>query len=289
MPKRDLEVAIVGAGMSGMLMGIRLLQAGIRSFRIYEKAERVGGTWRENTYPGLTCDVPSYYYSYSFAPKADWSHRFSPGAEIQEYFEGVADDQGLLPYIEFDTEIVSARYGGGRWHLETRDGERSTADVFVMAAGPLHVKQYPDIPGLDSFAGACFHSADWQHDVGLEGKRIGVIGNGSTVRSDSPLARAVRMKSARMVSIMLARIWRAVWRYLFDKFSVGVTEEGVARRQISKRCREHLATVKDPVLREKLTPDYEPGCKRLIMSKSFYPTFEKPNVDLAPSTSSTCW
>ena len=304
MPKRDLEIAIVGAGMSGMLMGIRLLQAGIRSFRIYEKADRVGGTWRENTYPGLTCDVPSYYYSYSFAPKADWSHRFSPGAEIQEYFEGVAEQYDLLSHIRFGTEIASARYGGGCWHLETRAGERSTADVFVMAAGPLHVKHYPEIPGLDSFGGACFHTAAWQHDVPLEGKRIGVIGNGSTgVQMMAPLSEVAsrltmfqrtaqwimpignveftesqRARARRFP--LLARIWRGVWRMLYDRFSVGVTENGAARRQISKRCRAHLETVEDPVLREKLTPDYEPGCKRLIMSTNFYPTLAKPNVDL---------
>ena len=119
--------------MSGLVMGIRLLKAGIQSFRIYEKATSVGGTWRENTYPGLTCDVPSHFYSYSFEPNLEWSHRFSSGPEILAYFERVAEKYGLLPYISFNQEITSARYESGRWSIETRTGEKTEADVLIAA------------------------------------------------------------------------------------------------------------------------------------------------------------
>jgi cation diffusion facilitator CzcD-associated flavoprotein CzcO len=304
MAKRDIEIAIVGAGMSGLVMGVRLKRAGIENFCIYEKASRVGGTWRENTYPGLTCDVPSFYYSYSFEPNTDWSKRFSPGPEIQTYFERVAAKYDLLPHVEFDTEVTDARFVDGRWQIETRDGKRSVADVFVLAAGPLHEKKYPEIAGLDSFAGDWFHSADWQHDVKLEGKRIGVIGTGSTaVQMMEPLSEVAsqltmfqrtaqwimpvgnveysesqRRRSRRFPFI--ARLMRGFYRRMYDQFSVGVVEAGRVRDQIAKRCRANLAKVSDPELRAKLTPDYEPGCKRLIISTTFYPTLEKPHVDL---------
>ena len=165
--------------MSGLLMGIRLQKAGKR-FRILEKAASIGGTWRDNTYPGLTCDVPSFFYSYSFEPNPDWSHRFSPGPEILTYFERVAEKYDLLKYITFETTVTGARYEEGGWLVETSGGEVFRADVLVDATGPLHIKHYPEIPGIESFEGARFHSADWDHDVELGGKRIGVIGTGAS-------------------------------------------------------------------------------------------------------------
>lgn len=304
MPKRDLEIAIVGAGMSGLVMGIRLMRAGIRSFRIYEKAARVGGTWRENRYPGLTCDVPSFYYSYSFEPNPGWSHRFSPGAEIQRYFEGVAEKYGLLPFIRFESQIVHAGWEAGRWQLETREGERSAADVLILATGPLHRKHHPQIEGLERFSGAAFHSAAWDPDVPLEGQRIGVIGTGSTaVQMMTPLsevASRVTMFQRTAQWIMpvgnmaysprqrwmaglfpiIPRLKRAFYQRMFDQFSVGVTEDGRMRDRIRKGCQANLERIRDPELRRKLTPDYEPACKRLVMSKDFYRTMQKPNVGL---------
>ncbi|MBW2421226.1 MAG: NAD(P)/FAD-dependent oxidoreductase, partial [Deltaproteobacteria bacterium] len=176
----QLDVVIVGAGMSGLLMGIRLKRAGISRFRIFEKASSIGGTWRENRYPGLSCDVPSFFYSYSFEPKLDWTHRFSPGPEIRAYFESVADKYDIRRFISFENPVESARYEDGGWSIQTGRGEQLRAKVLIAATGPLHHKNYPAIAGLDSFAGALFHSADWDEDVEMDGARIGVIGNGST-------------------------------------------------------------------------------------------------------------
>ena len=186
--RTELEICIIGAGMSGLLMGIQLQKAGKR-FRIFEKSTSVGGTWRENTYPGLSCDVPSFFYSYSFEPNPDWTHRFSPGHEIRDYFERTAEKYDLLKHISFDETITSACYEDGGWTIETGTGERVRADVLIDATGPLHIKNYPQIPGLESFEGTLFHSADWDHSFDLEGKRIGVVGNGSTgVQMMEPLS-----------------------------------------------------------------------------------------------------
>jgi cation diffusion facilitator CzcD-associated flavoprotein CzcO len=301
---RRLEICIIGAGMSGMSMGIALQRAGIDSFQIFEKAESVGGTWRENSYPGLSCDVPSFFYSYSFETKLDWTHRFSPGPEIREYFEGVAKKYGLLEHIRFGESIESARFEDGGWTVDTGGGERVRADVLIDATGPLHIKNTPEIAGIESFEGAIFHSAAWDHDVPLEGKRIGVIGNGSTgVQMMTPLSEVAEQltlfqRTAQWIYPignkpyseseiawkkrlpLLAQITRYYYKRIFELSSGAVTKEGWLRRRLNRGCREHLATVHDDALRAKLTPDYEPGCKRLILNTSFYPTMQKPNVDL---------
>lgn len=299
-----LEVAIIGAGMSGMAMAVALQKAGIERFHIFEKADAVGGTWRENRYPGLSCDVPSFFYSYSFEPNPDWTHRFSPGAEIRAYFERVAEKYGLLRRISFGESIVSARHENGGWTIETSAGNRRRADVLVAATGPLHHKNYPQIEGIDSFEGAMFHSADWDDELDLHGKRIGVIGNGSTgvqmTRPLSEMASHLTMfqrtpqwifpignkpysegarKWKRRLPI-LGRLTREFYKRIFELSSVGVTENGYFRRRMAEGCRDHLETVEDPELRAKLTPDYEPGCKRLILSTEFYPAIAKENVDL---------
>jgi cation diffusion facilitator CzcD-associated flavoprotein CzcO len=290
--------------MSGLLMGIRLKRAGIESFRIYEKAASLGGTWRENTYPGLTCDVPSFFYSYSFEPNLEWSHRFSPGPEILAYFERVARKYGLLPHITFDRKIASARYESGRWCIETESGEKSQADVLITATGALHQWRYPDIDGLEEFRGAMFHSAAWDHDVELAGRRIGVVGNGSSgVQMMAPLSEVAShltmfQRTAQWIAPVgnrkyspaqrrrtrrfpiIARLARAYYQRMFEVFSAAVVEPGRRRRAVAARCRAYLASVEDPELRRKLTPDYEPMCKRLIMSRDFYPTLLKDHVEL---------
>lgn len=304
MAQRDPTVCIVGAGMSGLLMGIKLEQAGFRDFRIFEKAASVGGTWRENTYPGLTCDVPSFFYSYSFEPNLDWSHRFSPGPEIREYFERVAEKYDLHRRITFDAKITSARFEDGRWQIETASGERSSADVLVTACGALHQWRYPKIDGLESFEGALFHSAEWDHGVELEGRRIGVVGNGSSgVQMMAPLSEVAShltmfQRTAQWIFPMgnhayteaerarkrrfpfLARGARAYYQWAFEALGAGVVKPGRLRESSARRCREYLATVPDPELRRKLTPDYEPMCKRLVLCNSFYPTLMKEHVDL---------
>jgi len=299
-----LDVAVVGAGMSGLLMGIRLKEAGIDNFRIYEKASSIGGTWRENRYPGLSCDVPSFFYSYSFEPKLDWTHRFSPGPEIRAYFEDVADKYDIRRFISFEDPIVSARYGHGGWSIQTGQGEHVCADVLIAATGPLHHKNYPPIPGIEDFAGAAFHSADWDDSAELKGRRIGVIGNGSTgVQMMTPLSevasrltmfqrtaqwiypvgnvRYTEEQRARKKRFpILAWLTRQFFKYSFELSSAAVVKPGRLRRNLSKGCKGYLNTIADPELRRELTPDYEPGCKRLVLSRDFYKTMQKENVDL---------
>ncbi len=298
------SICIVGAGMSGLLMAIKLKEAGIESFRIFEKADSVGGAWRENTYPGLTCDVPSFFYSYSFESNPDWSHRFSPGHEILAYFEHVAEKYDLLKYISFNQEIASARYDDGTWSIETKAGEKMSADVLIAGCGPLHKRLYPEIEGMDRFQGAMFHSAAWEHDVELEGKRIGVIGTGSSgIQMMAPISKkashlsmfqrtaqwvvplgnkkySARQRSMKRIFPILGTLTRKFYQLVYETFSVAVTEDGIWRKIIAKQCRDNLASVADPELRRKLTPDYVPMCKRLVISGDFYPTLTKPNVDL---------
>jgi cation diffusion facilitator CzcD-associated flavoprotein CzcO len=307
MVEDDLEVAVIGAGMSGILMAIRLKEAGIERFAVFEKAASVGGTWRENTYPGLTCDVPSFFYSYSFETNPDWSHRFAPGPEIRAYFERVAEKYGVLRFVRFETEVCDARYQDGGWSIETRGGDRVRARFVVMATGPLHHKHVPDIPGLDTFEGALFHTAAWDHSVPLEGKRIGLVGTGSTaVQAATPLSNVAseltifqrtaqwifpignapysdEQRARKRRFPLLSKGTRLVYKLLFEATSSAVVKEGYFRRRLGKGCREHLATVADPELRAKLTPDYEPGCKRLVMNNDFYDTVQKKNVHLEVS------
>jgi cation diffusion facilitator CzcD-associated flavoprotein CzcO len=190
--ERSPKVAIIGAGMSGLCMAAKLQDAGIDTFAIFEKADDVGGTWRDNTYPGLSCDVPSRFYSYSFRPNPDWSRFMSPGPEIQSYFRQVADERGIRLHIRFGAEVTSARHEDGRWRVVTTAGEEDF-DVVVMATGVLRIPRYPDIPGVDSFTGPSFHSSRWDHSVSLSDKRIGLIGTGSTgVQITSELGGKVR-------------------------------------------------------------------------------------------------
>jgi cation diffusion facilitator CzcD-associated flavoprotein CzcO len=177
---RSPRVAIVGAGMSGLLMGIKLSEAGFRDFQIFEKADALGGTWRDNRYPGLACDIPSRYYSYSFAPNPDWSHVFSPGPEILRYLEGVADRYGLHDHLRLGTRVLSGHFEDGRWRVVSERGDEGHFDFLISACGVLHHPRMPAIEGLESFAGPSFHTARWPEGLDLAGRRVGLIGNGST-------------------------------------------------------------------------------------------------------------
>ena len=177
---RQPKIAIVGAGMSGIAAVVKLRKAGYSDITVFEKADRVGGTWRENTYPGLSCDVPSRWYSFSFNLKGDWDHRYSYGPEIQAYMEETADKFNVTDAVRFNTPIDSMTYIGPHWLVVTQAGEELIFDVVISATGVLHHPAFPDIEGLETFQGAKFHTAQWDHSVALEGKRVGIIGTGST-------------------------------------------------------------------------------------------------------------
>jgi len=286
-------------------MAVKLKRAGVESFRIYEKAMEVGGTWRENTYPGLVCDVPSRYYSYTFEPNPGWSRYFSPGAEIQRYFERTAEKHGLRSHIEFGTEVVGARFETGRWLIETSDGEETEADFVISACGVLHHPRYPEIPGLERFAGAMFHSARWDHDVELRGRRIGVVGTGSTgVQLVCGLAdvagrlslfqrsaqwiypapnlhyRDITRRLMRRFPALNRLSYRGWQKYIELGFGRAVVQPGWQRAVLGWACRLNLRTIRDPELRRKLTPEHQPMCKRLIVSGGFYRAIQRPAVEL---------
>lgn len=302
---RTPRVIVIGAGMSGICMGIRLLEAGIDDFVIYEKKEKIGGTWRENTYPGLACDVPSYFYTYSFEPNPNWTHRFPPGAEIQQYFESVFEKYGLATHTRFNTEIADCRFEGGRWQVDLADGASDSAEFLIAATGVLHQVKLPDIEGLDSFAGPRFHSARWDHNVELRGKRIGIIGTGSTaLQMVAPLAEVAQQlvlfqRTAQWVMSVPNKTYSKRWQALVNRSPLlqkvlyrgykliieqtlgkAVIKPGWRRNLVNYLCEKNLRTVKDRELRHRLTPTYEPGCKRIVVSDSFYPAIQKPNCDL---------
>lgn len=301
---RTPRVAIVGAGMSGICLGARLRRAGIDTFTLYEKADSVGGTWLANTYPGVACDVPSLRYQFSFAPNHDWSHLLSPGAEIRDYFERVARDEGVLPHIRFGTELTRSAYVDGEWHLYAGDDRVGVADFLVSATGILHHPRYPDIDGLAEFAGPAFHSSRWDHSVELAGKRVAVIGTGSTgaqiiaalapevdrllvfQRTPQWVIPAINPTLSERTRRRLARVPGAgkAAHVLSDEFLgifiEAVTHPGWQRRFVNWFTRAYLATVKDPELRAKLTPDFEPMCRRLIIAAGYYDALQRDNVEV---------
>jgi cation diffusion facilitator CzcD-associated flavoprotein CzcO len=304
MAGRDPSVAVVGAGMSGICVAIALLRNGISDVTIYEKAHDVGGTWRENTYPGLVCDIPSRVYQYTFAKNPTWTHLFSPGGEIQSYFRGVADRFGLRDRIRFGTEVVSARFDGGRWMLRTDSGSESEVDFLISATGVLHHPRLPSIAGLDDFGGHAFHSARWDHSVEVRGRRIAVIGNGSTgvqlicglagvagrvmlfQRTAQWVLRLPNPRYTRFTGITRNRFpWLDQLAYrgyslAYDTFAVGLTKPGLRRKIMAALCRLSLLEVRDPELRRALTPGYTPMCKRLVMSNGFYKAMQRDDVEL---------
>jgi cation diffusion facilitator CzcD-associated flavoprotein CzcO len=307
-PPRRLRAVIIGAGMSGVLAAIRLLEGGRHDVVVYEKADRIGGTWRENTYPGLACDVPAHAYTYSFATNPEWSAFLSPGPEIQRYFERVWREYGVDRVTRFNEAVASCLYRDGRWAIETVNGTRDEADIVIAATGVLHHPYLPHIAGAESFRGASFHSARWDHAVPLAGQRVGIIGNGSTgVQIVSALAGV----AARTVHIQRSPQWilnvpnpkytdaeRAAFRAnpaLIDAIRFGPEYlSGVQRFNAaivdmnSQEIRDFEAAtlqyleegVRDPVLREKLRPNYRAACKRLIYSPDYYEKVQRPDVEV---------
>ena len=299
------RVAIIGTGFGGIGMAVRLRQAGIDDVTIFEKADAVGGTWRDNTYPGAACDVPSHLYSLSFAPKADWSRRFPPQDEILDYLNGVVDDFGIRPLVRFGTEVAEAAFDetDATWELILADGTSERFDILVSATGQLNVPYTPDLPGLGDFAGHTFHSARWDHDHDLTDRDVAVVGIGASaiqfvpaiaerVRSLTLFQRSVnyvapkpdgefsdRAKSVFARLPLARRLYRAwIWAR-FDArwlaFRRGSKLGALGRQRFTDQLSK---LVSDDLPAEALIPDYPLGCKRILIANDWYPTLLRPNV-----------
>ncbi|MEV1022244.1 NAD(P)/FAD-dependent oxidoreductase [Streptomyces sp. NPDC050264] len=304
-----VRVAVIGSGFGGLGAAVRLRREGITDFVVLERADAVGGTWRDNSYPGCACDVPSHLYSFSFAPNPDWPRTFSAQGRIREYLEHVADVFRLRPHIRLDSEVRELRWDSERlwWEIETASGTL-TADVVVSATGPLSDPKTPDIPGIDTFPGKVFHSAQWDHDYDLRGKRVAMIGTGASAiqivpaiqkdvaeltlfqrtppwvmpRADRAITKAERWLHRRLPFTTQARrglLW-GIRELQVQAFTKRPNEMGMVE-QLAKR-NMHRA-VKDPALRARLTPDYRIGCKRILLSNTYYPALAQPNVDVVAS------
>jgi len=302
-----VRIVIIGAGFSGICLGITLKRAGIHSFTLLEKSGRVGGTWRDNRYPGCACDSPAFQYCFSFEQKTDWSRKWVNHTEIQRYLEHCVQKYDLAPHIRFDTEVADARFDAdqGLWRVQTAAGERFVAEVLVSGVGQLNRPAVPDIPGLDQFAGRRFHTAQWDYRVPLDGARVGVIGNAaSAIQCIPQIAGSVARLSIfqRSANWMLPRgdrafseaeharfarfpIWARLYRWwqwwqhelrfpvylrwpLLSRWLEGVAENHMRR------------IVEDPILQGALVPPYPIGGKRILISDDYYRTLNRPNVEL---------
>ncbi len=299
------RVAIIGSGFGGIGTAIRLKQEGVENFIIFERAGDVGGTWRDNTYPGCACDVESHLYSFSFAPNPDWTRSFSSQPEIWAYLKRCAREFGVLPHIRFHHEVREAIWdeAAQRWRIETSQGSY-TASVLVMASGALSEPAVPRLPGLETFQGKTFHSARWDHDYDLTGRRVVVVGTGASavqfVPEIQPKVAKLHLfqrtppwiipRHDRALSELERRLFRrfpAAQRaarssiYLFrELFLLGFRHLWLAR-QVERIARRHLErSVPDPKLRAKLLPDYAIGCKRILISDDYLPSLMRPNVEV---------
>ncbi|MEU9054641.1 NAD(P)/FAD-dependent oxidoreductase [Streptomyces sp. NPDC048384] len=307
--REHVRVAVVGSGFGGLGAAVRLRREGVTDFVVLERADSVGGTWRDNSYPGCACDVPSHLYSFSFAPNPDWPRTFSGQQHIRAYLEHVTDVFRLRPHIRFNSEVQRMTWNAERlcWDIETSSGNLS-ADLVVSATGPLSDPKMPDIPGLDSFPGKVFHSARWDHDFDLRGKRVAMVGTGASaiqiVPSIQPEVERLTLFQ-RTPPWVMPRVDRAITgveRSLHRALPLtaqlrrgllwGIRElqvQAFTKRPNELGLIEQLAkrnmgrSIKDPALRAKLTPDYRIGCKRILLSSEYYPALAQPNVDLVAS------
>jgi cyclohexanone monooxygenase len=299
---RELRIAIIGAGPGGLCMGTRLKEAGFDRLEILEKGGGVGGTWYWNRYPGCACDVPSHLYSFSFEIKRDWSRPYAPQPEILAYLEHCAEKYGLLPHCRFGDAVERARWdeAAARWTLALASGRTVDADVVVSAIGMFNEVAAPDIAGLDSFAGALFHSARWSRDHDLAGETVGVIGSAASAVQLVPelVKEAGRVhlfqrtpnwvapkEDAPYTEKQLERfrgdpaLAAAVRQKIFDSFGGPRLFEQVTR-DMEGACRASLGVVEDPALRARLQPDHPWGCKRPLFSSDYYAAFNRPNLEL---------
>jgi cation diffusion facilitator CzcD-associated flavoprotein CzcO len=302
----EVDVAVLGAGFSGLGMAIRMKQEGFDDFVVLERDEEVGGTWWANTYPGCACDVPSHLYSFSFAPNPDWGRTYSKQPEIRDYLIRCADDFDVRPHIRLRCNVTSAAWDeeAERWEIETSDGTLR-ARVLIAGAGPLAEPKFPDIPGLDRFEGTTFHSARWNHDYDLNGKRVASIGTGASAiqyvpeiqpqveqlhvfqrtapwvvpHSDRPLTDFEHRLYRRLPAAQ--RFMRGLVYSLRELLVLGFVKNPKLMKPIERMARRHIEQqVADPELLEMVTPDYTIGCKRILPSNDWYPAISKPNVEV---------
>jgi len=304
--RRHVHALIIGSGFAGLGAAIRLEKEGIDDFLVVERGSEVGGTWRDNTYPGAACDVPSHLYSYSFELNPRWSRSFSPQPEIQEYLRAVAAKYDVGRKHLFDTEVTAARWdaGANRWQVDTTSGQ-FTADVLVPAVGALCEPALPDIKGLESFRGELFHSARWNHDADLAGKRVAIIGTGASAiqigpaiagdvahldvyqrtapwvvpRNDRSYSKAERLAYRHVP--YLQRLAREAIYWGREALVLGFAIEPKILKVAERVALRNIAhAISDPELRAKVTPNFQIGCKRILISNDWYPTLARENVDL---------
>jgi cation diffusion facilitator CzcD-associated flavoprotein CzcO len=303
---RHVSVGILGAGFGGLGTAIRLSQRGERDFLVFERAAEVGGTWWANTYPGCQCDVPSHLYSFSFAPNPNWTRTYAKQPELRDYLRATAEKFGVYDRIRFDTEVTDATWDedAGLWRIETSAGSY-TADVMVAAPGPLSEPSFPDVPGIEDFEGTIFHTARWNHDHDLRGKRVAVVGTGASAiqavpeiaqqaakldvvqrtppwvvpHRDRPITRAERALYKAVPP--LQRLVRAGVYFSRELLVPGLVYRPQILKAVEKLARKHIKDqVPDPELRAKVTPNYTIGCKRILPTNKWYPALGRENVEL---------
>ncbi|MDA2814337.1 NAD(P)/FAD-dependent oxidoreductase [Nocardiopsis sp. RSe5-2] len=301
------RVAVIGSGFSGIGMAARLKRAGLTSLVLLERAHDVGGTWRDNTFPGAACDVPSHLYSLSFRLNPGWSRTFSGQEEIQAYLQRVAEEEDVYRHVRFGFGVSGTYWepAANRWRIESEDGRTVTAQFLISACGALADPSVPDIPGLADFQGTVFHSARWDHSHDLSGRSVAVIGTGASAIQFVP---QIQPKVGRLDLYQRTPPWvipkhdrdvTRLERWLFhnvpgaqqvfrkniywgrETYVLGFVKYPALMKGVAALAKAHLKRqVKDPELRAKLVPDFVPGCKRLLLSNDYYPSLDKPNVEV---------
>jgi cation diffusion facilitator CzcD-associated flavoprotein CzcO len=306
LPER-VDVAIVGAGFSGLGMAMELSRAGRTDFCIIDKAADIGGTWRDNTYPGCACDIPSHLYSFTREMKPDWSRMYPRQAEIWAYQKSVVATHRLESHLHLGWHVTGMAWNEAdkRWTLTSADGRRIIARVVVCGVGGLHIPQWPALPGLERFAGPSFHTAQWDHSVDLSGKRVGIIGTGASaiqiVPEIAPEVGALHLfqrtppwilpkgdramlgveRAAFRAVPPVQRLYRWLIYWLNEVRAIAFVKQPERMERAARQALKHLERqVSDPALRAKLTPDYTIGCKRVLISNDFYPALQRENVTL---------
>ncbi|MEV7092434.1 NAD(P)/FAD-dependent oxidoreductase [Amycolatopsis sp. NPDC051045] len=305
--RTETGVVIVGTGFSGLGMAIQLRKEGRDDFVILEKAHDVGGTWRDNSYPGCACDIPSHMYSFSFEQNPGWSRAYSPQPEIWRYMREVADKYDLRRFVRFGQEMTGARWDaeGHRWHVATRGGDEFVGTALVAGVGALHLPMIPELPGIEKFEGPAYHSARWRHDVDLKGKKVAVIGTGASAVQFVPriapdveeltlfqrtppwiMPKADREMSGRTRALFRAfppaqRAYRTLLYWLLEARAIGFNGQSWVMKLGQRIAQRNIdRAIKDPQLRRKVTPDYTMGCKRVLVSNDYYPALARDNVDV---------